>query len=102
VFAYFVGALYSVEQLLFIPGYGFMLGYFRAKSENVWTSIGFHVVIMTATQILNPSQSHFDVSGVFAIRFVAFNFLPYILGAIALEYIYPKNNWYDTISIYND
>jgi membrane protease YdiL (CAAX protease family) len=79
LFAYFVGAIYSLEQLLFIPGYGFMLGYFRAKSGNVWTSIGFHVAIMTASQILNPIHSHFDVSGVFAIRFFAFNLLPYIL-----------------------
>ncbi|MGI6704306.1 MAG: type II CAAX prenyl endopeptidase Rce1 family protein [Clostridia bacterium] len=55
LFAYFVGAIYSLEQLLFIPGYGFMLGYFRAKSGNVWTSIGFHVAIMTASQILNPN-----------------------------------------------
>lgn len=92
LFAYFIGALYSMEQLLFIPGYGFMLGYFRAKSGNVWTPIGFHVAIMTATQILNPIHSHFDVDGVFAIQFFAFNLLPYVLGAIVLEYIYPKHD----------
>jgi len=101
LFAYFVGAMYSMEQLLFIPGYGFMLGYFRAKSGNVWTSIGFHVAIMTASQILNPIHGHFDVNGVFAIRFFAFNLLPYILGAIALEYIYPKHNWSEIVPINN-
>lgn len=101
LFAYFVGAMYSLEQLLFIPGYGFMLGYFRAKSENVWTSIGFHVAIMTASQILNPIHSHFDVNGVFAIRFFAFNLIPYILGAIALEFIYPKHNWSEIVPINN-
>lgn len=92
LFAYFIGALYSMEQLLFIPGYGFMLGYFRAKSGNVWTPIGFHVAIMTATQILSPIHRHFDVDGIFAIQFFAFNLLPYVLGAIVLDYFYPKND----------
>jgi membrane protease YdiL (CAAX protease family) len=101
LFAYFVGALYSLEQILFIPGYGFMLSYFRGKSGNVWTSIGFHVAIMTATQILNPTHGHFAVYGVFAIRFFAFNLLPYVLGAIALEFIYPKHNWGEIVPMYN-
>lgn len=92
VFAYFIGAMYSLEQLFFIPAYGFMLGYFRAKSRNVWTSIGFHVAVMTATQILNPMHSYFDVNGVFVIRFFAFNLLPYTLGSIALDFIYPEDN----------
>lgn len=100
LFAYFVGAIYSLDQLLFIPGYGFMLGYFRAKSGNIWTSIGFHAAIMTASQILNPIHDHFDVNGIFAIRFFAFNLLPYIIGAIALEFIYPKHNWSEKVPIY--
>lgn len=93
LFAFLVGAIYSIEQLLFIPGYGFMLGYFRSKSGNVWTSIGFHVSIMTASQILNPVHGNFDVNGVIAIRFFAFNLLPYVLGSFALEYIYPNHSW---------
>lgn len=101
LFAYFVGAIYSLEQLLFIPGYGFMLGYIRAKSGNVWTAIGFHTVIMTASQIINPMHGHFNINGIFAIRFFAFNLLPYILGAIALEYIYPKYNWNAIVPINN-
>lgn len=99
LFAYFVGAMYSLEQLLFIPGYGFMLGYIRAKSENVWTSIGFHAAIMTASQILNPIHGQFDVNGIFAIRFFAFNLLPYVLGAFVLEYIYPEHKWNEIVSI---
>ena len=101
LFAYFVEAIYSLEQLLFIPGYGFMLGYIRAKSGNVWTSIGFHTVIMTASQIINPMHGHFDVNGIFAIRFFAFNLLPYILGTIALEFIYPKHKWSEIVPINN-
>lgn len=93
LFAYFIGAMYSFEQIMFIPGFGFMLGYFRAKSGNVWTTIGFHAAIMTASQILSPIHGNFDVSGIFAVRFFAFNLLPYVLGAIALDYIYPKHNW---------
>lgn len=100
-FAYLVGAMYSLEQILFIPGFGFMLGYFRAKSGNVWTSIGFHAAIMTATQILSPIHNHFEVSGIFAVRFFAFNLLPYTLGAIALEYIYPNHDWQEKVPLGN-
>ena len=102
LFAYFIGAIYSLEQFLFIPSYGFMLGYFRAKSGNIWTTIGFHVAIMTATQILNPIHNHFDVSGIFILLFFAFNLLPYALGTIALEFIYPKHNWCGKVLISND
>lgn len=100
LFAFFIGAMYSFEQIMFIPGFGFMLGYIRAKSGNVWTSIGFHAALMTASQILNPIHGNFVVNGIFAVRFFAFNLVPYILGAIALEYIYPHNKWNEKFSIY--
>src|SRR5690625_3054233 len=45
LFAYFIGAIYSVEQLQFIPSFAIILGVFRAISGSVWTSIGFHVAI---------------------------------------------------------
>lgn len=95
LFGYFIGAIYSLEQLLFIPGFAFILGYFRAVSRNVWTAIGFHVAIMTATQILSPLQHHFEVSGIFTLQFFAFILLPSVLGFIALDFIYPKLNWQD-------
>lgn len=100
LFAFFIGAMYSFEQIMFIPGFGFMLGYIRAKSGNVWTSIGFHSAIMTASQILNPIHGNFEVNGIFAVRFFAFNLLPNILGAIALEYIYPNHKWSEKYSIH--
>lgn len=99
LFGYFIGAIYSLEQLLFLPGFAFILGYLRAVSGNVWTAIGFHVAIMTATQILSPLHDHFDVSGIFTLQFFAFILLPSALGAIALEFIYPKHNWQDKKSI---
>lgn len=95
LFGYFTGAIYSLEQLLFIPGFAFILGYFRAVSGNVWTAIGFHVAIMTATQILSPLHQHFEVSGIFTLQFFAFILLPSALGFIALDFIYPKLNWQD-------
>ncbi|MBT2214339.1 CPBP family intramembrane metalloprotease [Virgibacillus dakarensis] len=94
LFGYFIGAIYSLEQLLFIPGFAFILGYFRAVSGNVWTAIGFHVAIMTATQILSRLHDHFDVSGIFTLQFLAFILLPSVLSAIALDFIYPKHNWH--------
>ena len=93
LFAYFIGAMYSMEQIQFLPGFAFILGYFRAVSGNVWTSIGFHVSIMTATQILSPIHNHFDVSGLFTLRFFSFILFPSIIGAIALGFIYPNHKW---------
>lgn len=93
IFAYFIGAMYSMEQLQFIPGFALILGVFRAISGNVWTSIGFHVAIMTATQILGPVHGLFEVSGMFTLQFFAFILLPSIIGAIVLSFMYPNYSW---------
>ncbi|MGN7313523.1 lysostaphin resistance A-like protein [Alkalicoccobacillus gibsonii] len=93
LFAYLIGAIYSVEQLQFIPGFAIILGAFRAISGSIWTSIGFHVAIMTATQILGPIQGHFNVSGMFTLSFFAFILLPSIVGATTLSLIYSNYNW---------
>ena|SRR5690625_91400 len=93
LFAFFVGAMYSVEQIQFLPGFAFILGYFRAVSGNVWTSIGFHVAIMTAFQILSPIHNHFDVSELMTLKFFAFILLPSMIGAIVLGFLYPNHKW---------
>jgi len=96
LFAYFIGAMYSVEQLQFIPGFAIILGIFRAISGSVWTSIGFHVAIMTAFQILGPIHGHFDVSGMITLQFFAFILLPSVVGATVLSFIYSNHNWRKT------
>ncbi len=93
LFAYFIGAMYSVEQLQFIPGFAIILGVLRAMSGNMWTSIGFHTAIMTATQILGPIHGHFDVNGMFTLQFFAFVLLPSVIGATVLSFIYSSHNW---------
>lgn len=93
-FAYFIGAIYSFEQLQFIPGFALILGYLRAVSGNIWTSIGFHVAIMTAMQILGPIHSHFDVSGMMMLQFFAFILLPSAIAATVLSVIFPNHQWY--------
>ncbi|RKQ34010.1 CPBP family intramembrane glutamic endopeptidase [Oceanobacillus halophilus] len=93
LFAYFIGAIYSVEQLQFIPGFAIILGVFRAISGSVWTSIGFHIAMMTATQILGPIHGHFDVNGIFTLQFVAFILLPSVVGSTVLSFIYANFNW---------
>lgn len=96
LFAYFIGAIYSVEQLQFIPGFAIILGVFRAISGSVWTSIGFHVAIMTAFQILGPIHGYFDVSGMMTLQFFAFILLPSVVGATVLSFIYSDHNWRKT------
>lgn len=93
LFAYLVGALYSVEQIQFIPGFAIILGLFRAISGNVWTAIGFHVAIMTATQILHPFHGHFEVNGMFTLQLIAFILLPSAIGATVLSFIFPNFQW---------
>lgn len=93
LFAYFIGAIYSAEQLQFIPGFAIILGIFRAISGNVWTSIGFHVAIMTATQILAPVHGHFAVEGMFTLQFIAYILLPSTVGAIVLSFMYSNFKW---------
>ncbi len=93
LFAYFIGAMYAIEQLQFIPGFAIILGVFRAISGSVWISIGFHVAIMTATQILGPIHGHFDVSGIFTLQLFAFILLPSVIGATILSIVYPNYNW---------
>lgn len=93
LFAYIIGAMYSIEQIQFISGFAIILGIFRAISGNVWTSIGFHVAIMTATQILGTTHGHFDVSGMFTLQFFAFILLPSAVGATVLSVIYSNHKW---------
>ncbi|WP_177194730.1 CPBP family intramembrane glutamic endopeptidase [Alteribacillus iranensis] len=95
LFAYLIGAMYSVEQIQFLPGFAFILGYVRAVSGNVWTPIGFHLAIMTATQMFSPLHGHFEVDGLFTLRFFAFILLPSAIGAIALSFMYPHHKWTD-------
>src|SRR5690625_2403489 len=93
LYAYLIGAMYSVEQVQFIPGFAIILGVFRAISRSVWTSIGFHVAIMTAFQVLGPIHGHFDVSGLSTLQLVAFILLPSVVGATVLSFIYSTFNW---------
>ncbi|MBO1005057.1 CPBP family intramembrane glutamic endopeptidase [Pseudogracilibacillus auburnensis] len=93
LFAYFIGAMYSIEQIQFLPAFAIILGLVRAISGNVWTSIGFHVAIMTAFQILSPLHNHFDVSGLMTLKFFAFILLPSVVGATVLSFIYSNHKW---------
>lgn len=99
LFAYFIGAMYSVEQLQFIPGFAIILGVFRAISGSLWASIGFHVAIMTATQILGPMHGHFEVSGIFTLQFFAFILLPSVIGSTVLFFIYSNYNWREKVPL---
>src|SRR5699024_5474855 len=96
LFDYFIDAIYCVEQLQFIPSFAIILRVFRAISGSVWTSIGFHVAIMTAFQILGPIHGHFDVSGIMTLKLFAFILLPSVVGSTVLSFIYSNHNWRKT------
>ncbi|KAB8125552.1 CPBP family intramembrane metalloprotease [Gracilibacillus oryzae] len=92
LFGYVIGAIYSIQQLMFIPGFAFILGYLRAISKNIWVPIGFHLIIMTVTQLLSPLHNHFVVTNFFTLQFVAFILLPSTAGAIILSYRADRRN----------
>lgn len=86
LFAFLIGALYSTDQWLFIPGFGFLLGYFRMLSGNIWFSVGFHAAMMTMTQSIGPIQNLIAVEGnFFVLRFLSLLLIPAIVGSIALH-----------------
>lgn len=86
LFAFLIGSLHSTEQWLFIPGFGFLLGYFRMLSGNVWFAMGFHCAMMTITQFISPLRQFLEVEGsFFAIRFLSFLLIPAIASSIVLH-----------------
>ena len=86
LFAFFIGSLYSQEQLLFIPGFGFLLGYFRMLSRSISFSMGFHAALMTFTQLLAPSRQLLEANGsFFVLRFLSFVLLPAIFSSVILH-----------------
>lgn len=102
LFAYWIGATPTMEQWMFIPGFGFLLGYFRALTGDVWFSIGFHLSIMTATQLLSPIHTIFAISGpFFALHFFSFILLPSIAASILLSFIYGNPSWNKRQEVYD-
>ncbi|WP_336758364.1 CPBP family intramembrane glutamic endopeptidase [Paenibacillus sp. USHLN196] len=93
LFAWVIGALYSSEQIQFIPGFALILGYLRAVSGTVWVAIGFHTAIMTFAQFLGPIHGYVWIEGMKALQFTAFVLFPSALGGIFLSFIYPKPDW---------
>lgn len=92
-FAWAVGALYSPQQWMFLPGLALILGYARALGGNVWTSIGVHAAWMTTTQLLAPQAGHVAVEGLQTLQFVAFALLPSATLGIVLGLLNPGFDW---------
>lgn len=87
LFAFLIGSLNSTEQWLFIPGFGFLLGYFRMLSGNIWFAMGFHCAMMTITQFISPLRQLIKVDGsFFIVRFLSFLLIPAIVSSIVLHF----------------
>lgn len=87
LFASLIGSLHSTEQWLFIPGFGFLLGYFRMLSGSVWFAMGFHCAMMTATQFISPLRQLLEVDGsFFVVRFLCFLLIPAIVSSLVLHF----------------
>ncbi|MGJ4729210.1 CPBP family intramembrane glutamic endopeptidase [Luteimonas sp. SDU101] len=89
-FAWAVGALDSLQQWMFVPGLGLILGYARALSGRLWTCIGIHWAWMTTTQWLLAA---FDISGAQTLLFVACVLLPSTTIGIVLGLQRPDFDW---------
>lgn len=89
-FAWAVGALGSMQQWMFIPGFGLILGIVRAMAGSVWASMGVHFAWMTTTQLLN---GHASVDGLQTLLFVAFTLLPSATLAAFFSLRRPDFRW---------
>jgi len=90
VFAWAVGALDSIQQWMFVPGFGLILGIVRALAGSVWASMGVHFAWMTTTQLLN---GHASVDGLQTLQFVAFALLPSATLATVFSLRRPDFRW---------
>lgn len=98
LFAWAVGALYSTEQWMLIPGLALILGYARAVSGNVWCCIGIHLAWMTTAQLLSPAHGHAVVQGMQTLQFIAFALLPSMTIGIVLPLLRPTFDWRRTMA----
>lgn len=89
-FAWAIGALDSVRQWMFIPGFALILGYARAMSANAWTAIGIHAAWMTTQQAL---AMHADVTGMQTLQFLAFALLPSATLGVVLGVRHADFDW---------
>lgn len=88
--AWLAGAMQSAEQWMFLPGFALILGYARALTGSVWTSIGVHFAWMTTSQLIN---GHASVEGMAMLQFVAFALLPSATLGAVLGMMRPGFRW---------
>lgn len=88
--AWLAGAMQSVEQWMFLPGFALILGYVRALSDSVWASIGVHFAWMATSQLIN---GHAEVEGMATLQFVAFALLPSATLGAVLGVMRPGFRW---------
>lgn len=88
--AWLAGAMQSAEQWMFLPGFALILGYVRALTGSVWSSIGVHFAWMITTQLIN---GHAAVEGLATLQFVAFALLPSATLGAVLGMMRPEFRW---------
>ena len=88
--AWLAGAMQSAGQWMFLPGFALILGYARALTGSVWTSIGVHFAWMTTSQLIN---GHAWVEGMAMLQFVAFALLPSATLGAVLGMMRPDFRW---------
>ncbi|MCD9028687.1 CPBP family intramembrane metalloprotease [Luteimonas sp. BDR2-5] len=91
--AWLSGAMPDATQWLFLPGFALLLGYLRALSGNVWTTVGMHLAWMTSTQILGAQHGLFATGNLGTLQFLAFALLPSAVASTVLNLRRPRFDW---------
>ena len=91
--AWLAGAMADASKWTFLPGFALLLGYLRALSGNVWTTVGMHLAWMTSTQILGPQHGLFATTGLGTLQFAAFALLPSAVASTVLNLRQPRFEW---------
>lgn len=88
IFAVLLRGWHGPDGLAFFFGMGIGIGYLRAITGSVWTSIGFHTAFQTVAQLMLPGQLNpIAAEPVALLQVVCFGVAPFAVGAMAVESI---------------
>lgn len=81
-----IGAAGSIDRIILFFTFALVLGLFRALTDNLWASVGFHMAFQCVTQYLSAAiRSGFvEVDGFPDLEVIAFWFFPIMVGGLAL------------------
>lgn len=80
-----IGAAPTIDRVLILFFFAWILGVFRAVTGNLWAPIGFHLAFQTCAQLVGPSWDVFTVSSLDVLQTVGLGAIPLIVAVVAIQ-----------------